>query len=295
MEEYLTAVKDMKEVYFGAQDEYIEKFKKIMFYDDIEYLKTETVCATNVAYYLDKTAILNQSKCKLIKNVRVHDLSNIKKIILRIGGQNIDAVYPEIFNALRKIYGMSNDEIPIYLFKIGIPYLNWHQVDLVFELIDRNKKDKIYVTYDVYNHDKKHYIEVSKGDDKEKVNTYLFPDEKFIYASQIHKEYTEENNKYPFILNHPLYYFILHKDVVNPEFIFDNKFKLKLLKTDEADDYNIYTLTKSLDNMSEYGINFSKIEITKLITNTEKPVDVHCVCGHILRIASGMAGLAFSK
>jgi hypothetical protein len=161
MEEYLTAVKDMKEFYFGAQDEYIEKFKKIMFYDDIEYLKTETVCATKISHYhFNKTVTLNQSKCKLIKNVRVNDLSNIKRIVLTIGGQYIDTVYPEIFNALRKIYGMSNDEIPIYLFKIGIPYLNWHQVDLEFELIDRNKNDNIYVTYDVYNHDEKHYIEV---------------------------------------------------------------------------------------------------------------------------------------
>lgn len=293
MEEYLTAVKDMKNFYFGAQDEYIEKFKKIMFYDDIEYLKTETVCATNGAYYLDKTAILNQSKCKLIKNVRVDDLSNIKKIILRIGGQNIDAVYPEIFNALRKIYGMSNDEIPIYLFKIGIPYLTWHQVDLEFELIDYKKNDDIYVTYDVYNHDEKHYTE--EHNDNNKVYTYLIPDEKFIYTTQKDTNFIKKKNKLMLCLNHPVYYYILHKDVVDPEFILDNKFKLKLLKTDEADDYNIYTLTKSLDDMSDYGINFSKIDNPILITNTENPVDVYCVCGHILRIASGMAGLAFSK
>ena len=69
----------------------------------------------------------------VIKNVQLPEglpVEYIKHIELELGGSRIDVIYPSIFGALRRIYGMSDTELPFYLFKNGIPVVEYHTIQI---------------------------------------------------------------------------------------------------------------------------------------------------------------------
>jgi hypothetical protein len=297
MEEYLKNVNNINEVFYASTNENFKNCKTQFFNDDVTYVETKQL-NYNRKPFMEKDNELFQNFTielnpnQLAKNIKVNDMSNIEYIKLTAGGQYIDKINADIFNVLFKLYDMKKNVLPFYLNKSGLPYLKSHKYDII---IKKKNNSDIFLTYDIYSHNMDIY------DDKLEcychnnnslvlqVNNQIsslidINNEKF---SRLHQEYIN-----------PMYFIIINKNFTNPVLNIGHNHKLKLLKINEVDDYNIYTLTKNLEEINKYGINFSCIQHGLLIEfeeniNSLNRMEIYTINSDIFRISSGMGGLAF--
>lgn len=227
---------------------------------------------------------------KLIKGIKFSNDFNLKMIRLTFGGQTIDEIYSESFDALRKIYDMDG-EIPFHINKIGIPYLNWHQIRIEYEY-----KDAGYIDSNTHN------MEITYYDiplPKLWTDITLLSFEVNYRAEHIKENSINYTQNYTLKLNKKVYYIIIYApdiEVHNALLVFDDELLL-LKKTHQINGNNIYALTRDLtyDSFEVYGIDFHRIGDVNLffeidnIDNIDK-IKVSTVMMYGLKITNGMAG-----
>ena len=142
---------------------------------------------------------------------------------------------------------MNKDEIPIYLFKMGVPWFEKHSIDFIIESNDNTLINELILAADIYSK----------------------PEELWMDSSSVSVLHTFQTRCYEEVslgcrFNHhfPTYYLLIELEYDGDMFLELGSQRLKLLKTGEVDNIKIYTLTKSLDmdDLLMYGINFSRID-----------------------------------
>ncbi len=296
-ETYFNLIRNIKYHHFGSQDSHLGDEKKVMEYksfienyqNNLQFVEKKSF--TGLGIPCRKKYDIDLTPDQIIKSLKIKDDSKIKSIEMIIGGQRIDKIYSKIFNALRKIYGMGKDEIPFYIFKWGMPGLEYHEIKLIVELTD--DCGDLIITGDIYH-------SLDKNLTKNPLEIIIFQTQ---WAGT---EILTSNDKYLRVnFNQPMYYFLVdskyEEDIVLQ---LHDTYQFKLLKIDEVNGIKIYALTKSLDfeDLGKYGPNFSRIDNAKLPISIDKEkypegleFNLYGISIQFLRIVSGMSGLMFSK
>ncbi len=291
---------ELKQYYFGAQDAALGKNNK----SNLNYINTDDYITSvsikpikqlnnKLSFHLDK-----EKSCLglLIKNLKFSHMHDIKCVELDIGGQRIDRIYASTFPALRKLFDMSEREIPLYLFKYGFPLLKSHDIKIHIEL-NRNIEDAI-LYYDIYNYDNDNMKLCSNpvSDSKIALPELILFQEQFTGTESVKKG----ENQIRCNFNHPIYYLLMEGNIEDDIILeMNGHYKLDLKMINCMDGVNMYELTPSLklDDLKKYGLNFSRIDNAKLIINAKNDgeINIYGISYQGMKIGAGMAGMTFSK
>lgn len=93
---------------------------------------------------------------EIAKNLQIDSLDDIISITLKAGYNTYDKIYIDIFPILRNIYGMSTSEIPLFLFRDGLPHIRYDVTQIIIEYDNKTPKliNKV-IRYDVYENNHK--------------------------------------------------------------------------------------------------------------------------------------------
>jgi hypothetical protein len=289
-ESYLNEIKDIKNKYYGVEDDYIKYYNtdeihhsdaKFFNTDDVKFIEKRQLTSIENLKVIDFKIKLNEYE--FFKNVQINT-NNIISIDLKVGGQLLDRIYPEIFNALRKIYNMDDNILPFYILKNGIFYLEYHSINISIKYNTFNN-EKLILTYDVYQNNNI-------------VKLHLY--ENIIFNSAQMNLVNLSNQQCYF--NHIIYYFLSNNDIEKINFNYNSKIiTLLLKKVDIIDNIRIYSLTNSnlITNIKESGINFARIEHNscKFIFNNinKQPCKIYAIAAQCYHRNSGMMGFMYTK
>lgn len=293
MLEYFDKVLELKEKYYGNQDEYLNQNSKFFLPKPGHFLEKREIEPTGNKESTKLRYFIKPKTYEHLQNFRVNE-KNIKSINLDCGGARIDNIISgssknisTICDILRYIYQMEG--LPFSILKQGLRKLKYHEWILYIEYIeDTNVEDKI-LTYDVYNIDKEEYLKFAES-------------EQLIFQIQY-------NQGYRIWFNHPEYYLISDHQI--KKILFDGNYELELSEYYQKNGYYIYKFIPTefisnenpddIENVKKYGINFSKIDITIAILNDKSSMEdnnniyIYAIGVQILNTYNGMAGLRYSK
>lgn len=290
--DYYNKISELKQIFFGKQDDYLLESNIIKSTNDYKKLKStflekrEFTIASTKKYHYDNGTILLVFNISLdilefLKGLEVTNEECIKHIAFYINDHCIDEIYKKTFNALRKIYNMDKNEIPFHLMKYGIPKLNNIEINIY---CNKNYRDDML----------KLYGNIYKLKNKIEKANFLFFQQHFTG-----REYIDNPSHVRINFNHPTYYLLvdamLHKDLI---LSLNGCKDIKLMEIDKVDNIYIYALSKSLelDDISKYGINFNGVDNPRLL-NFEKNtyVDIYAISSQPMKIVGNICGLQFSK
>jgi hypothetical protein len=275
MEPVKLSLKELHEFYYGAQDKY-EHFKLGNCpFKAGTLIETKTVTFHGLKEGQRSTHCIPSSKSKEprgVTNFSISPSSALETLEFQVGGQRF-----EKHNLFREL----NSDVKIHLLNDNyiFPILEYHDVNIIFEV---NCDVSIRLSYDIVelvNFDK------SKPYELMTIQEQFTGDEKFNDTLV---------NKISLNYNHPILrlYAFLPDDVEDAR-LFLNRLDHNLVLTRKDNYYFI-------DFGEETSINFSRIDSIKLQVTTKTPhpefkARVYAINKHLIRIMSGMAGLAFSK
>ncbi len=299
-----------------ARCEYFEKIKSIkkIFYcqpvdgpfetinetweEPLAFKETRKIVSSHPSYVpqrYSKWFEVELNPGEVIKNLRINSNINVKNLHfeIEIGGHRMDRIESSLFNVLRKIYHMKDDEIPFYLLKNGIPYLAYHKITIGIESSTETTQ-AIVLSADIYTG--------SLDASGREVKYILCFQNQWISEKLLKPGFNEI-----YIRRHLINYYILVESEYDGDIVlnFENKTyqyqgKLKLLKIGEIDKIKIYSLTKSLkkEDICQYGINFSRVDLYRwdkctlqINVDKEMPFHITTINSNAFGVAGGMAGL----
>jgi hypothetical protein len=194
--------------------------------------------------------------------IAIDTLENIESIELRIGGNRIDTIYPELIPLLQKLYDM--DGLPFHILKCGIPYLAWWDKRIQIQRKDITKN--IIYTFTI-----KMYANTEAGTAEQIFifNTVKTTERSIPFAGTC-----------AFIT--PKKYKINSINIDNE--ILESPFNI------EMEGFNIYSFIKSFDD--PLLIN-ERIPFIYKDTQIGSPI-VYKIAGNLFRRAGGMGGTAIN-
>lgn len=270
------------------------------------------VVATKFRFKLPK---INANQ--VYKNLKLFGDIEIGNVELEIGGSSIERIYGNVFDVLRSIYGISDENTLPFSFcrdshysnepnlfstkETGCYLSNLENMDIVIYIETKEKVniDDFNITLDIfdlcYNKDPTYFESLEPLE--------------YVIIQNVHiQEHINNNtNIYKLCFNHVCAHIILHcpnNTIKNISLLLDdNILKITPLKVFDANSGKyIIPLTLSFKQICKYGINLGqvdkcslKIEFEEINNECDNIVDIYGVCIHIARVMSGMIGLAFSK
>ena len=278
---------------FGSQDKDNKKQNINKFY--IDYVSNAKFVETTepssliidkrykqIIYTLFKTGL--EDKHCFFKNLRLknqEDLDKIESFVIECGGQKFDKIYTWTFPQLQSFYKMTETEIPFSYFKYGAVYTKYHDVKIYITL-KKDIQEDIPLLVDVYE---------NLNENKDTLLQLLSYQAPCLHISNHKKNETELN------INHPCYFFVCNKKLDNIILQFNREFKKEFKLVQEQNGIIRLTNTLNSDDFSNYCVNFSRIYYATLKYNCldDEGLMLCAVNSQIIRVASGMAGLAYSK
>lgn len=292
----------------GVANDFMDQQLKTMtqeyqdYMSNSEFVETKefsvpSISNKNITYTLNK---FDDSELYILKNLRFknkNDINKIKYIILEIGGSNIDNINSNVFQQLRKIYEIDDDNvIPFHLFIKGIPCLRYHEINCNIYVNDNVIGDNIIIQYDVYKN-LNHSEEDLKSDNHELYPKLQIPTYQLQCNQMTSKIYTKHHNIQSVTLYcyNQIYYIFTDKDYDEYKLIIDDD-EITL----NPDDNNIMNLTPSNNNddLLKYGLNFSKFENTPYLTfkaSETQSIQVYCINWQCIEVMGGMAGTRYTN
>ena len=285
----------LKEIYYGSQDAVYSSSSLKLFKPPTHCISTQTL-----EFQLNEISLPNgivtcnipTSTYSIYKHPRLIGVQkkNIEWVELEIGGQRIDKIYPDTFDALHWLFNIpkhSNEELSI--------------LDLPFDLFNKG-----LLAFGLYRHKIKIRIKFSSIQSFNvslKLDSYKY-DRDIVLNTTTRKMLSQLIGTVQFngicgglCFNHPV--IGLLADIPSDEDVLlkfdDNELKIPKSKLKIFDSMVYIPLIP--DNIKQeeilkYGINFSRIDRVELLS---KHTRVYAFSANLIRTRSGMTGLAFSK
>ena len=319
-------IEKLNKIFYGAQDEYLKNNDfldkctgPIINRDKVECLIT-TGPTTNSNSNKSIEITFTLPTCS-VKNFSINlKSSSIKKIVLIVGGQRFDSLNGEFFKLLYYIYDIPEFDdngytnIPFYHWKIGIPSLEYHNVQLYIVLNDLNEFNESWITYfiPILRENKKIILSFNRCEQLE--------DSKELKVVTYQVQYYGITSIKKINFNHPVFYLALDKDISELKLKFvkfndvyklehgnwgkrilvppthpDDVYYLTLKRVKEIGEYSLFSFVKNLQDYN-HSINFFNIMNSTNIENEIKgEFNIIGVSSQPALFLSGMGGLAFSK
>lgn len=264
---------------------YMRDIKKKYIKTESEYMNGLVICSFTINLF---------KSGYIIDNIRYKnlDIKNLVSIELEIGGMIFSKIHGFYFYYLQKLFNMNDDQLPIDLFKNGIPSLEYHHIKCYFRFTKH--VDTFMIYYDIYE-------PLEKLNDK-------------IIIPYLDISFYGEYNFYPpynyklYCSYLPCYYIIVDKDlekiILTSE---DNKDSFELLDRKKFGDLYIYSFTKSINinDLKKYHISLGYYNKCQMYPNLDKyngknenkheeKIKYFSIFLQIAIFQSGMAGIRYA-
>jgi hypothetical protein len=264
---YLDTILYWKPMFRGHSDSHLEHTQ--------ETIRNSLESFVNATGKLERTEVVRSEQTgicsrymlrigqhEIAKNLRIESLDKVRSVSIIGGGCIIETVYAEIFPILRKMYGMSDNEIPLFLFRDGFPFVAHQNINVVVEYDDLPENH--CVRYDIYR------------------NSFVDNHERLIFQVQ--------KNTNVLQLGHPVIALI-----VDTEYEGTIRLKLSARRIDvfqfRENGKTIIALAQStsLDSAIQHGFNFSCIPDAWLVNEDETPFEftVYAISMNVLLKSAG--------
>ena len=228
-------------------------------------------------------------------NFQINNLHLIESISLIIGFQPIDKIYTNIFDTLRKIYNMNANEIPMYMFKLGLSHFIYHGICINIKYKNDIDLNDVILSADIYSN-----LEIIIKYDKiiHLIQYLHFNNNKSLnYINNIYQR------KYSLNFNHPVYCIILNTKCDGEVYLELSNKKIKLLNLQDEPNIKVLPLTKLYDedDILNNSINFSKVDKCNICLESDNQndldneIEIFALSLNIIRNTNGMAGLAYAS
>lgn len=299
MTDYFQTFHNLHNMYSGVQDNTInqlitsnkEKHTLSLIDNNSTFIKKHIFTLKNKNNNIVSIIIDLQPK-EVATNFQINNLHLIESISLKIGGQHIDQIYTNMFDTLRKIYNMNPNEIPMYMFKLGLSQFVFHET-----CIDIKYKNEIYLNDVILSADIYSNLEIIKKYDKIiHLTQYLHFNKSINYSNNIYQA------KYSLNINHPVYGIILNTKYNGEVYLELNNNKIKLLSLQDEPNIKVLPFTKLYDedDVLNNSINFSYINNCKICLESDNQNDLDneleivALTLNIIRTCHGLASLAYA-
>lgn len=266
---YLDTILFWKQAFRGHSDQHVEQTQ--------EHTRNWLERFVNATGEFERTSVartgqpgicsqyrLQVGQHEIAKNLRIDSLDKVRSVSIIGGGCIIETVYADIFPILRKMYGMKDEEIPLFLFRDGFPFVAHQDINVVVEYNEIPENHRI--RYDIYR------------------NSFVDNYERLIF--QVKKCTNALHLGLPVIAL-----------IVDTEY--EKTLRLKL-GPQIIDVYQFRENGKTIiafaqntgfDSAIQYSLNFSRIPDAWLVNEDETPFafTVYAINVNVLRVAAGTA------
>lgn len=290
-QQYFDELQELKQIYRGVQD--IEMENK---YDNlVRNVKEHTRLGSRFVQTREAkqqgSNSIKQAFCiyipqdEIAKRVRISNLEGIESIQLISGGCILETIYDKVFPIMQKMYNTKEDEIPFFIFQMGMPYLTFQNIEiLVSYLPGHTPPVEQKITYDLYRY------EDPNGNTTRPHPPYLNGQSRTQFPIlQVQKS----NSGY---FGHPVIALLVDTDYEGELFVKFNK----IIRPYQFRDNGLTILALSehtdIETAMKYGVNFSrmpdKISITKADGEVINPI-VYAMNTQLLIFGSGCVGVRY--